>query len=134
VRIIVIILDNHGFDSIGGLSESLGCERFGTRLRSRGGDGRLSGPNLDIDFAANAASLGAHAIRVSGTEELAPALKKAAQSECTAVIVMETQMEHGVPSYDTWWDVPISEASNLDSIQNARTRYDQQRQAERHFL
>ena len=35
VKIVVIVFDNHGYASIGGLSESLGCERFATRLRTR---------------------------------------------------------------------------------------------------
>jgi 3D-(3,5/4)-trihydroxycyclohexane-1,2-dione acylhydrolase (decyclizing) len=134
VKITVIVLDNHGFASIGGLSESLGCERFGTRLRSRGNDGQLSGPDLAVDFVKNAASLGANAIHVAATEELTSALEKAAKGNRTAVIVLETNMEHGLPSYESWWDVPISEASNRDSIKEARRKYDQQRREERNFL
>jgi 3D-(3,5/4)-trihydroxycyclohexane-1,2-dione acylhydrolase (decyclizing) len=134
VKIVVILLDNHGFASIGGLSESLGCERFGTRLRSRGRDGHLSGPNLAVDFVKNAVSLGANAFHVTGTDELEPALEKAAESNQTAVIVLETNMEHGLPSYESWWDVPISEAPNRDSIKEVRRKYDQQRKEERHFL
>jgi 3D-(3,5/4)-trihydroxycyclohexane-1,2-dione acylhydrolase (decyclizing) len=134
VKIVVIILDNHGFASIGGLSESLGCERFGTRLRARGSDGQLSGPVLPINFVENAASLGAKAIHVASTDELVPALDEAAKCDRTAVIVMETSMENGVPNYETWWDVPICETSNLKAVQNARRQYDQQKQEERHFL
>jgi 3D-(3,5/4)-trihydroxycyclohexane-1,2-dione acylhydrolase (decyclizing) len=134
VKIVVIVLDNHGFASIGGLSQSLGCERFGTQLRSRGSDGQLSGPVLPIDFAENAASLGAEAIRIASTDEIVPALDEAARCDRTAVIVLETSMEHGVPNYETWWDVPICETSKSKAIQNARRQYDQQTQGERHFL
>jgi 3D-(3,5/4)-trihydroxycyclohexane-1,2-dione acylhydrolase (decyclizing) len=134
VKIVAIVLDNHGFASIGGLSQSLGCERFGTQLRSRGSDGQLSGPVLPIDFAGNAASLGAMAIHVESTDELAPALQQATKCDRTTVIVMETSMENGVPNYETWWDVPICETSKSTAIQNARQKYDEQRQEERHFL
>jgi 3D-(3,5/4)-trihydroxycyclohexane-1,2-dione acylhydrolase (decyclizing) len=134
VKIVVIVLDNHGYASIGGLSESLGCERFGTRLRARGSDGKLSGPNLPVRFEENAASLGANSIRISRTEEMAPALEKARQSNRTTVIVLETCLEGGLPNYETWWDVPISETSGLEGVQRARREYEQHRQDERYFF
>jgi 3D-(3,5/4)-trihydroxycyclohexane-1,2-dione acylhydrolase (decyclizing) len=134
IKIVVIVLDNHGFASIGGLSESLGCERFGTRLQSRGSKGQLSGPILPVRFADNAASLGANAILIARTEEIAPALEKAKASDRTTIIVLETDLEHGVPSYETWWDVPISDASKMESIQRARAEYDLHRQKERSYL
>lgn len=134
VKITVIVLDNHGFASIGGLSASLGCERFATRLQARGGDGQLSGPTLPVQFDANAASLGAKAIRVTGTDQFAPALEQARRNDRTTVIVVETEIMAGVPNYETWWDVPISETSQRESIQTARRNYDEQRVRERQFL
>jgi 3D-(3,5/4)-trihydroxycyclohexane-1,2-dione acylhydrolase (decyclizing) len=134
VKVVVIVLDNHGFASIGGLSESLGCERFGTQLRSRARDGQLSGPVLPINFAENAASLGANAIHIVSTDELVPALEQAVVFDKTTVIVLETNIENALPSYETWWDVPICETSTSKGIQKARRQYDQQRQEERHFL
>ncbi len=134
VKIVVIVLDNHGFASIGGLSEGLGCERFGTRLRTRGNDGQLSGPNVQIRFEENAASLGANAVRISRIEEMASALERAKKCDRTTVIVLETRLEGGLPSYETWWDVPICETSNLETIQRARQDYDQHRREERDFL
>ena len=76
VKIVVIVFDNHGYASIGGLSESLGCERFATRLRARRGDGKLSGPDLPIRFDQNAASMGANTIRISPRKRSCPRLKK----------------------------------------------------------
>lgn len=134
VKIVVIVLDNHGYASIGGLSESLGCDRFGTKLKARGSDGQLSGPNLSVQFEQNAASLGASATRIARIDELAPALQKAKECDRTSVVVLETCLEAGLPSYETWWDVPISETSKLDSVQRARQIYDECRQDERHFL
>jgi 3D-(3,5/4)-trihydroxycyclohexane-1,2-dione acylhydrolase (decyclizing) len=134
VKIVVIVFDNHGYASIGGLSESLGCERFGTRLRERGGDGTLSGPNLPIQFDDNARSLGADVIRIKRTEEIGPAIGTAKSSVRTTVIVIATCLEGGVPNYDTWWDVPISETSGHAGVQRARQVYDEHRPEERHFL
>jgi 3D-(3,5/4)-trihydroxycyclohexane-1,2-dione acylhydrolase (decyclizing) len=134
VKITIVVLDNHGFASIGGLSESLGCERFGTQLRARSSDGQLSGPVLQIRFEDNAASLGALAVRISTTEELLPALKQAKQCDRTTVIVLETKLEHSLPSYETWWDVPICETAAHKGIQDARREYERRRQDERHYL
>jgi 3D-(3,5/4)-trihydroxycyclohexane-1,2-dione acylhydrolase (decyclizing) len=134
VKIIIVVLDNHGFASIGGLSASLGCERFGTQLRTRGSDGALSGPNMQVRFEDNAASLGAYTVRIASTQELIPAIRKAKECARTTVIVLETQLEHGLPSFETWWDVPVCETSMLEGVQSARREYERRRQDERHFL
>jgi 3D-(3,5/4)-trihydroxycyclohexane-1,2-dione acylhydrolase (decyclizing) len=134
VKITIVVLDNHGYASIGGLSESLGCKRFGTQLRTRSSDGSLSGPNLQIRFEDNASSLGAFSVRISTTQELVPALTKAKECERTTVIVLETQLEHCLPSYETWWDVPICETSMHEGVQNARREYERRRQDERYYL
>jgi 3D-(3,5/4)-trihydroxycyclohexane-1,2-dione acylhydrolase (decyclizing) len=134
VKIVVIVFDNHGYASIGGLSESLGCERFATQLRPRDRDGNLSGPNLPVRFEDNAASLGANVIRIAGIEEMQPAIETAKESDRTTVIVIETSLEGGLPSYETWWDVPICETSKLESIARARREYEKRRQEERPLL
>lgn len=134
VKIIVVVFDNHGFASIGGLSQSLGCQRFATRLKQRAGDGTLSGETLPIRFDDNAASLGADVIRVTRTADLRPAIEHAKAASRTTVIVVETNLETGVPNYDTWWDVPICETSATTGVQQARKNYEQRRQDERTFL
>jgi 3D-(3,5/4)-trihydroxycyclohexane-1,2-dione acylhydrolase (decyclizing) len=134
VKITVIVLDNHGFASIGGLSESLGCHRFGTRLKSRGEDGQISGEDLSIRFDQNAASLGANAVYVSAINQLVPALESSIKTDGVTVIVLETANEASVPSYETWWDVPICESSQRESIRRAREHYDLNRMQERSFL
>src|SRR5437899_8770342 len=77
VKLIVVLVQNNGFHSIGSLSESLGSQRFGTRYRYRSADGRLDGPPLPTDLAANARSLGAHVIEVHSRAELEAALPAA---------------------------------------------------------
>jgi 3D-(3,5/4)-trihydroxycyclohexane-1,2-dione acylhydrolase (decyclizing) len=134
IKITIVILDNHGFASIGGLSETVGVHGFGTEYRRRDPmSGLLAGPTLPIDFVTNAASLGAHAIRAANRGELANALSTARHAGRLTAIVIETDRYERVPGYESWWDVPVAEVSNLDSTRKARTRYEEARKKERTF-
>ena len=134
IKLIVVCVDNHGFASIGNLSESVGAQRFGTSYRARSTDGRLDGGVLPIDLAANAASLGVDAVRVHTIVELREALAKAKASPHSTVIVIETDPSAAAPSTDAWWDVPVAEVATLDSTRTARTTYDQQKRNQRPLL
>ncbi len=123
VKVIPVLVQNHGFASIGGLSESLGSQRFGTAYRYRGTDGRLDGDMLPVDLAANAASLGADVIRASTAAEFADAVKVAKASDRTTVLHVETDPLIYAPDSHSWWDVPVSEVSSLESTQQAYQRY-----------
>lgn len=123
VKVIPVLVQNHGFASIGGLSESLGSQRFGTAYRYRGAAGRLDGDTLPVDLAANAASLGADVVKVSTAAEFADAVKTAKAAETTTVIYVETDPMIFAPDSHSWWDVPVSEVSTLDSTQQAYQRY-----------
>jgi 3D-(3,5/4)-trihydroxycyclohexane-1,2-dione acylhydrolase (decyclizing) len=134
LKVIVVLVQNHGFASIGALSESLGSQRFGTQYRYRSTEGRLNGDPLPVDLAANAASLGAEVIRANTAGEFADAIKFAKASDRTTVIHVETDPLIGAPDSDSWWDVPVSETSTLASTQRARTTYDQWKRVQRPFL
>lgn len=123
IKIIPVLVQNHGFASIGGLSESLGSQRFGTAYRYRGTDGRLDGELLPVDLAANAASLGADVIRIGTAAEFTDAVKAAKAADRTTVIHVETDPEVYAPDSHSWWDVPVSEVSTLTSTQDAYRRY-----------
>ncbi len=134
-KLTIVLLDNHGYSSIGGLSESLGLGTFGTQHRYRNpATGQLDGPVLPIDFAANAESLGAHAIRARTREELWKALEEARTQDRTTVIVVEVDGTKRVPSYEAWWDVPVAEVSEMPSVQQVRAEYEKNRSRERAFL
>ncbi len=133
VRLTVVLIDNRGFGSIGGLSRSLGSEGFGTAYRRRGADGGLSGTPLELDLAANAASLGAHGVRVSSTRELADALAEARTADRTTVIVIECDPSRGVGAYESWWDVPVAEVATMPAVVQARADYERERARERAF-
>jgi 3D-(3,5/4)-trihydroxycyclohexane-1,2-dione acylhydrolase (decyclizing) len=135
LRLIVVLIDNHGFASIGGLSEALGSAGFGTRYLARDGPtGQLDGVPLRLDFAANARSLGAHAIEAANLTELRLALADARQQSRPTVIVVETDRDQRVAGYESWWDVPVAEVSEMEAVQAARAAYEAARARERYFL
>ncbi len=132
-KLNIVLLDNHGFSSIGGLSRACGNEGMGTNYRFRQGP-RYDGEPLPVDFAANAASLGAHAVRVRTRDELVAALHAARKEKLTNVVVVETAYDERVPGYESWWDVPIAEVSERPSVQEARRKYEEARKKERYFF
>ena len=134
IKLTVVLLDNGGFASIGGLSKSLGSAGFGTRYRFRAPEGELSGARIPVDFVANAASLGTHAVRARTVRDLQVALEEARKQTRTSVIVIETDPEVGVGGYESWWDVPPAETSEQDAVQTARSAYEEARRKERWFL
>ena len=133
-KLIVVLIDNHGFASIGGLSAALGSAGFGTEYRFRTPDGRLAGEHLPVDLAANAGSLGACVIRAADLAELEAALAEARRMDRTVVIHVEADRETRVGSYETWWDVPVAEVSQDGSVAAARREYERQRAAERWYV
>lgn len=124
VKIIVVLVQNHGYASIGSLSESLGSQRFGTRYRYRAeGSGRLDGEKLPVDLAANAESLGVEVVRVDSAGAFGKAVTAAKESPTSTVIHVETDPLVPAPSSESWWDVPVSETSTLESTQQAYETY-----------
>ena len=134
LKLTIILIDNHGFSSIGALSESVGSGGFGTEARYRGEDGKLSGGHLPVDFAANAASLGAATIEVKGIAEFKDALESAKRNTVTTVIKIEADRNVRVGSYESWWDVPVAEVSTMESVASARVDYERHRISERRYL
>jgi 3D-(3,5/4)-trihydroxycyclohexane-1,2-dione acylhydrolase (decyclizing) len=131
IKLNIVLFNNHGFSSIGGLSRACGSGGFGTEYRYR--EEGLTGPVIPIDFAANAASLGAYAINACTYEQLGTALAEAKKQERTSVVVVETDYHDRVPGYDSWWDVPIAEVSESEAVQQARAAYVEGAKKERYF-
>jgi len=134
VKITIIVVNNFGFGSIGGLSRALGSEGFGTQYRYRTSSGALDGDRLGVDFAQNAHSLGAHAIKAANLKEFKAALEQAKTVDRTCVIVVETNPELRVPNYESWWDVAVAEVSESEGVRKARHEYQEARKKERYFL
>ncbi|MEU7304910.1 3D-(3,5/4)-trihydroxycyclohexane-1,2-dione acylhydrolase (decyclizing) [Streptomyces sp. NPDC007206] len=135
LKVIIVLVQNHGFASIGALSESLGSQRFGTKYRFRDGDsGLLDGDVLPVDLAANASSLGADVLHAASVEEFRTAMEKAKAAHRTTVVHVETDLYGPNPPGHGWWDVPVSQTSALDSTRAAYETYAARKQAQRHYL
>jgi 3D-(3,5/4)-trihydroxycyclohexane-1,2-dione acylhydrolase (decyclizing) len=135
IKLNLVLVQNHGFASIGALSESVGSQRFGTNYRYRNPEtGMLDGAKLPVDIAANAESLGAEVIRVKTIDEFRDAIARARASERTTAIHIETDPLAPVPSSESWWDVPVSEVAQLESTQQARKTYEEHKAAQRPLL
>ena len=134
VKLVVVLVQNHGFASIGRLSESVGSQRFGTAYRYRGTGGRLDGAVLPVDLAANAQSLGAHVLRATTVDELRAALVKAKAAEHTTVVHVEADAYVDAPDSESWWDVPVAEVSTVDSTGTARAEYERNKRDQRTYL
>jgi 3D-(3,5/4)-trihydroxycyclohexane-1,2-dione acylhydrolase (decyclizing) len=133
IKVVVVLVQNHGYASIGALSQSLGSQRFGTAYRYRTDSG-LDGDKLPVDLAANAASLGADVLAVTGIEDFRAAVLKAKESTRTTVIHVETDPLVPAPDSPAWWDVPVSEVSVLESTQQARLAYEDHKTRQRPYL
>ena len=134
VKLVVVLVQNHGFASIGALSDSVGSQRFGTRYRYRSPAGHLDGDILPVDLAANAESLGVDVLRAATVADLRAALAKARESDRTTVVHIETDPLVPAPSSEAWWDVPVAEVSRLESTQVARAAYDEAKRGQRTYL
>jgi 3D-(3,5/4)-trihydroxycyclohexane-1,2-dione acylhydrolase (decyclizing) len=133
IKLNIVLLDNHGFSSIGGLSRACGNQGMGTEYRRRS-NGSLTGDVVKVDFASNAASLGAHVVSVQTREQLEVALLEFRKQVGVSVAVIETDYTKGVPGYESWWDVPIAEVSEVDNVKAAFKKYSEERKKERFFF
>lgn len=134
-KLNIILLDNHGYASIGALSRSLGSMGFATSYRVRNpATGLLDGQVMAMDFAANAESLGARAIQARTHEELEAALQESLKESRTTVTVVEVDPSVNVPGYESWWDVPVAEVSELKSVKEAREKYQEALKKERFLV
>jgi 3D-(3,5/4)-trihydroxycyclohexane-1,2-dione acylhydrolase (decyclizing) len=145
IAIVVVLVDNHGYASIGALSRSVGSAGFGTHYR-RAGNGALvvddasgarpAGPAeaLPVDLAANAESLGARVIRTRTVPELRDALRDARGADGPVVVHIEVDRYAGVPSYEGWWDVPVAEVSQDPAVRTAREAYERDHAAQRSYV
>jgi 3D-(3,5/4)-trihydroxycyclohexane-1,2-dione acylhydrolase (decyclizing) len=144
IGIVVVLVDNHGYSSIGALSRSLGSAGFGTHYRRQDGTQLLDRPDgqgpatdaapLPVDLAANAESLGARVLRTRTIEELRAALEQARGVSGPVLVHIEVDRYAGVPSYDGWWDVPVAEVSEDAAVRSAREEYEQARGGQRQYL
>ncbi|MFI9118837.1 3D-(3,5/4)-trihydroxycyclohexane-1,2-dione acylhydrolase (decyclizing) [Streptomyces bikiniensis] len=133
----LVVLQNHGYASIGGLSEAVGAERYGTDYRYRDADGGFTGPPLPVDLGANAASLGMRVLRPRTVRDLREALREARAATVPTCVYVETETPDtvsGPPPAPAWWDVPVAETATRKAAVEAREEYDRHVTARRRHL
>lgn len=133
----VVILQNHGYASIGGLSRQVGADGFATAYRYRAADGSYTGAPLPVDLAANAESLGMRVLRARTVRELREALADARGSERPTCVYVETETADtvsGAPPAQAWWDVPVAEIATHPSTVRARKEYERHSAERRRHL
>lgn len=114
LKLTIVLLDNRGFGCINRLQGSCGGEAFNNLLDER---------SPDIDFAAHARSLGAHAQKVTGIQELEAALRAARGIDRTVVLVIDTDPQQSTAAGGAWWDVAVPEVSARADVTAAYETY-----------
>jgi 3D-(3,5/4)-trihydroxycyclohexane-1,2-dione acylhydrolase (decyclizing) len=138
-KLTIVLMDNRGFNSIGGLSRSLGQKGFGTRYafptkNKLPDDTSKQIKALPVDFAMNARGLGAHVIECETYDDFVAAFKESKKTDRTTVICIRNDRYVGVPGYESWWDVPVAEVSKMDSVKKARKEWEKNVKLERYFF
>ncbi|GGW33748.1 MULTISPECIES: 3D-(3,5/4)-trihydroxycyclohexane-1,2-dione acylhydrolase (decyclizing) [Streptomyces] len=137
IAIKILLIQNHGYASIGGLSEETGGERYGTAYRYRAEDGTFTGAPLPVDLAANVASLGMRVLRAKTVQDLRAALAEARAADTPTCVYVETQTADtvsGAPPAQAWWDVPVAETATRASAVKARELYERHVSTRRRHL
>ncbi|MFN8179813.1 MAG: 3D-(3,5/4)-trihydroxycyclohexane-1,2-dione acylhydrolase (decyclizing) [bacterium] len=129
-KIVVVLVDNGGYQCIRSLQRSCGGRSFGNEFRRRTASGELDGPLLSIDYAAAARSLGAIGLSAATEGELVAALDVARSVTRSVVIHVKVDLGAPIPSY-AWWDVPVAETSAEPSVNDARRRWEEARAHQR---
>ncbi|MFB8188375.1 3D-(3,5/4)-trihydroxycyclohexane-1,2-dione acylhydrolase (decyclizing) [Microbacterium sp. NPDC055988] len=140
IKIIVVLIQNQGYASIGHLSETVGSERFGTKYRRYDDEARnfQRGDVLPVDLAMNARSYGVDVIEIAkgpaAVDDLRAAVAAAKASERTTLIHVESDPTVYGPDGEGWWDVPVAAVSSTETARRAREEYEGQRAAQRPLL
>jgi len=133
-KLTIVLLNNDGYSSIGGLSGSLGSDGFGTYYRYRNGKtGQLDGEKLPVDYVANAASMGAHVIKAGNIQELKDALKEAKTIDVTTLIYIEVDRKKAVPGF-AWWDVAVAQVSEKSAVEKSLQTYLGNKKSQKYYL
>ena len=133
-KLIIILINNHGFGSINGLSLSLGSNGFGNQYRKRERlSDEYSGDKLPVDYAAHAQSMGINAVKVKTKQRLEKAIHQAKESSESILIEVFVDLDVKVPGYEAWWDVPVAEISQSKKVAKVRNEYDKKIKGERDF-
>ncbi len=127
-KLVVVVLDNHGFGCINRLQMETGGANFNNLWQDCD---MVAQP--DIDFRKHAESMGAIATKVSSIGDLEAALEAARANDRTSVIVIETHPLIVTEAGGHWWDVAVPAVSSRAEVGAAREKYEIARRRQRIF-
>jgi 3D-(3,5/4)-trihydroxycyclohexane-1,2-dione acylhydrolase (decyclizing) len=134
LRLTVVVVENEGYQSIHALQRTRTGRSFGLEFRERaGGDAGLTGSYVEVDYAANARSLGCAAFDVSSLEELREALDAARAEPRPSVIVARVEPRRLMLDSDCWWDVGVAEVSERQETRELAAEHARGRSLQRHY-
>jgi 3D-(3,5/4)-trihydroxycyclohexane-1,2-dione acylhydrolase (decyclizing) len=135
LKIIIVVIDNSGYSSVGRVSEQVGSEGFGCHFRARGQSGWYDGDTLHVDFEAICRGLGATAVTAETRDELVTALEQARAATQTTCVIVPTDWNERVPGYAScWWDMATAEVATIPAVQAARVEYETEKTRERYLM
>jgi 3D-(3,5/4)-trihydroxycyclohexane-1,2-dione acylhydrolase (decyclizing) len=116
LKLTVVLIVNGGYQSIHALQRSLLGHGFGTEF-----DG------LEVDYAANARSLGCAVWEAATVPELEGALDAARAQTRPAVIACTVEPQRMLLGSGAWWDVAVSQISSVAETERQRAGAERQR-------
>lgn len=135
LKVIIVVIDNRGYSSVGRVSEQVGSEGFGCHFRARGESGWYDGEPLTVDFEAICHGLGAAAIRADTRKDLQAALQRARGATTTTCVIVETDWHERVPGYAScWWDMATAQVATIPAVNEAREEYEREKTRERYLM
>jgi 3D-(3,5/4)-trihydroxycyclohexane-1,2-dione acylhydrolase (decyclizing) len=135
LKLIVVIVDNKGFSSVGRVSEQVGAEGFGCHYRLRGPSGAYDGPEMRLDFVKMCQGMGARSLEVTTLDELRTALAAARAGTETVCIVVQTDWDERVEGYaNSWWEMATPQVSEMPAVNAARVEFDRNKGRQRYLM
>ncbi len=135
LKLIVVVVDNKGFSSVGRVSEQVGAEGFGCHYRLRGRSGAYDGPDIQLDFVKLCQGMGANALEVTTLPELRAALADARAGTETVCIVVQTDWHERVRGYaNSWWEMATPMVSEMPAVTAAREEFDRNKGHQRYLM
>ena len=134
-KLIIVLVDNKGFSSVGRVSEQVGAEGFGCHYRLRGKSGEYDGQPMQLDFVKICQGMGAKALEVHTLPELAAALAEARAGNETVCIVVQTDWNERVRGYaNSWWEMATPVVSEMPAVNEAREAFDRNKGRQRYLM
>ena len=135
LKITVLVLDNGGYQSINHLARSGANASTGNEFRARNGQRLPDGDRVDVDYVANARSMGVKATLARTSDALQTALETARHQTETTVIVCPTDPDRPLLGSGAFWDLGVPETATTPGTAKAASEHlNRRRERQRSYL